>query len=533
MMSTEFDAIVVGGGHNGLVAGAYLSRAGLSTLVVERRDVAGGLTAPVEYFPGYTASITNSPGSLEPIIVHELKLVRFGLDFLKPDPALVFPFPDGRKFIGWRDRAKTFEELAQFSRHDAERYDEFFAYLEEFATLLNANIFEAPPTFAEMTRNIDNPRAEEMFAKIMFGSVQSLVDEWFESDEVKALIASVAIVANLAGPRSPGTVQRLLARPLSIASSPLGSSDDPRRQVMRGSTGLPRGGMGAIATAMTASFTAAGGTLIVGTGVESVLVAGDRVTGVALTDGREFFAPVVLSNLNPKTTLLDLVPREAVPADFRDRVDKLPMNGSAFKVGLALSEMPRFAAANDDDEAVKMAGCQFRIAPSLDYVEAAYDDAKRGRPSAGPMLWGLTPSVMDPSVAPEGKHIMSVNVFHAPYDLEGADWATERDRYGRHCIDVLDQYIPNLKSSIIDARFWSPRDLEDEYGLIGGNITHGDTMPSNMFSFRPLPGASDYRTPVAGLYLCGSGSWPGGSVSGVPGRNAAQTALHDIRVGEK
>lgn len=529
MMSSDFDAIIVGGGHNGLVAGAYLARAGVKVLVAERRGVAGGLTGPVEYFPGYTASITNSPGSLEPIIVQELELAKYGLDFIRPDPSLVFPFPDGRRFIGWRDRAKTHRELAQFSERDADRYYEFFAYLDEFAALLNASIFEAPPTFAELTRRIDNPRAEEMFAKIMFGSVQSLLDEWFESDQVKALIASVAIVANLAGARSPGTVQRLLARPLSVASSPLGAADDPRRQVMRGSTGLPKGGMGAIARAMERSFLAAGGTLLLDAEVNSVLTRNDEVTGIALSDGREFVAPVVLSNLNPKTTLLDLLPKEVLPSEFRERVVSLSMNGSAFKIGLALSEVPRFEAAQDDAEAAAMAGCQFRIAPSLDYVEAAYDDAKRGRPSEGPMLWGLTPSVMDPSVAPEGRHIMSVNVFHAPYELEGTDWGVERDRYGRHCIEILDRYIPNLKRSIIDARFWSPRDLEDEYGLIGANIGHGDSLPSNMFSFRPVPGASGYRTPVKGLYLCGAGSWPGGSISGVPGRNAAQTALRDLQ----
>lgn len=529
MTADRYDVVVVGGGHNGLAAGTYLAKAGLSVVVLERRDVAGGMTAPVEYFPGYRASITNSPGSLEPLIVAELDLHRYGLEFLRPDPSLIYPFPGGRGFVGWRDRAASLAQIAAFSARDAERYYPFFAYLEEFARRLDISIFEPPPRFAQLVARIDDDESEEMFAKIMLGSVKDLLDEWFESAEVKALVASVAIVANLAGPRTPGTVIRLMARPLSLRSMPAGDVYDPRRQVMRGSTGLPRGGMGAIAVAMTNAFHAAGGELRTGVAVTGIDVQDRRCTEVVLAGGDTVRAGTVVSNLNPRTTLLDLVAEDAVPPEVRARLRSAPMHGSAFKMGLALDGLPEFAMASSRSEVELFAGCQFRIAPSMDYMERNYDEAKYGFTVQEPMLWGLTPSVLDDTVTPPGKHVMSVNVFHAPYDLATGSWDTEKEVFGKRCIDTLEQYVPNIKNIISDVRFWSPVDLEDEYGLLGGNITHGDTMPGQMFSFRPVSGWSAYRTPVEGLYLCGAGTWPGGSVSGVPGRNASRAVLADLR----
>lgn len=529
MATNHYDVAIVGGGHNGLVAGAYLARSGLRTVVLEQRELAGGLAAAVEYFPGYTASMTNSPGSIEPRIVNDLGLeTRFGLRFLRPDPAVIFPFPNATAFVGWRDRNLALEEIAKFSARDAKQYYPFFDYLEEFARLLNVSIFAPPPPFAELVRDIAGARAEEMFSKIMFGSVQDLLDEWFESDEVKALIASVAIVSNLAGPRSPGTVMRLLARPLSLASSPVGDLSDPRRQVMRGSTGIPVGGMGAIARAMADSFKAAGGEIRTGATVERITTDNGAAHAVVLADGEEITARIVLSNVNPKSTFLNLVAPSDLPPDFLQQVRALRMRGSIFKVGLALDAMPEWAAATDETSRRLFASCQFRIAPSLEYMERAFDDAKYGRPSSGPMLWGLTPSMMDSTVTPEGKHIMSINVFHAPHELAGMTWADERERYGNHCIDAMCQYVPNLRDIITDVRFWSPQDIIDEYGLYEANITHGETMPGQMFSFRPIPGWSAYRTPVRGLYLCGAGTWPGGSVTGVPGHNASHAVLADL-----
>lgn len=524
----RYDAIVVGGGHNGLVAGFYLARSGLKTLILERRAEVGGLCGPVEYFPGYTASITNSPGSLEPKIVNDMELTRFGLQFARPDPAVVVPYPDGRGFVGWRDRDRSLESMRQFSVYDAEQYYPFFEFLDDCAGVLNVSMFEAPPVIADLLSKVRDPRSEELFATVFLRSFQDVLDDWFESDEVKALIAGVTIVNSLAGPRTPGTLLRPLLRPLSLHSNPAVDPDDPRRATHRGSTGIPIGGMGEVPRAMARSILAVGGEIRTNAAVTRITSRNGRATGVTLADGQEFRAPVVLSNLNPKTTLLDLVEEDALEGEFRTRVSKIKMRGSAFKLGLALSEVPRFRFATTDEEARAFASCQFRIAPTLDYMERAYDDAKYGKPAEQPIFMGTTPSMVDPGLAPPGRQVMSINIFHVPYELAEGTWDEVRDDYGRHCIEVLSDYIPNLSNAVTDMRCWSPLDLEREYGLIGANITHGDGLPHSMFSLRPLPGWARYATPLSGLYLCGSGTWPGGNVTGLPGHNASHRVLADL-----
>jgi phytoene dehydrogenase-like protein len=230
-------------------------------------------------------------------------------------------------------------------------------------------------------------------------------------------------------------------------------------------------------------------------------------------------------------TLLDLLPGSALDPALRERVARRRVEGNAFKVGIALDGLPEFPAARDRAEAEALAGCQFRISPSLDYLEAAYDDAKAGRPSQGPIIWGLTPSVADPTLAPEGKHLMTLSIFHAPYRLAEGDWSTERDRFARVIVDKVSEYVPNLPEIATDVRAWSPVDIEEEFGIHEGNITHGDILPFNHFSLRPFPGWSGYRTPVRGLYLCSVGTWPGGNVSGIPGHNAAKRVLADLATG--
>lgn len=524
-----YDAIIVGGGHNGLVAGGYLGRAGLRVLILERRGSVGGPCGGVEYFPGFTAAITNSPGSLEPKIVNDLELRRFGLEFVQPDPSMVMPFQDGRHFVAWRDKERVVEKLAEFSVKDAVSYYRFFDHLQDFARKLRCSVFEAPPPLPDLLAGLVDPADQETFGKVMMGSLRDLLDEWFESEEVKAVIGMLGVMHNQLGPDTPGSAYMLLQRPLSIASKGVDAGYDPRLQPLRGSTGLPIGGMGAIATAMARSAESVGVEIRTDAAVERILVDDAGAAGVRLADGEVLRSRIVLSNLNPRTTFLDLLEEGALPAEFTRRVANLRMTGSAFKVGLALSDVPRFACARNADEALSYAGCQFRIAPSLDYLERAYEDCKNGRWSKGPVIWGLTPSVTDPSLAPPGKHVMSLNIFHAPYKLASGSWGTERDVFGNHCIDVLAEYIPNLRDIIMEKRFWSPEDLEREYGLLEGNISHGDMVPSRMFSMRPLAGASDYATPVGGLYLCGSGTWPGGLVSGLPGHNASARVLSDLQ----
>lgn len=530
-MNRKFDVIVVGGGHNGLVAACYLARTGLRVLILERRHQVGGPCSVVEYFPGYTAAITNSPGSLEPKIISELELAEHGLRWHHPDPSMVMPFPDGRAFVAWRDRARVREELKKFSDHDADTYSQVFGFFDDFARRLGVSLFAPPPSLRELAAKLETPEDEAAFSKIFFGNLRDLLDEYLESEELKALIGMVGIMSNRVGPSSPGSAYFLMHRPMSLVSYTETGSNDPRRQVLRGSTGLPIGGMGAITVAMRNSLEASGGVVRTDAAATAILVRNGRAAGVALEDGTEFEAPVVISNLSPVLTYLKLLPRESVDADLLAMVARLKVEGNAFKVGLALDAMPRFSAARDAEEASAFAACQFRISPSLNYLEDAYDDAKAGRPSAGPIVWGLTPSVADPTLAPPGRHLMTLSVFHAPYRLAQGSWSGERDRFAQVIIDKVAEYIPNLKDSITDVRAWSPEDLEDEFGIHQGNITHGDILPSNHFSLRPFAGWSDYRTPVRGVYLCSVGTWPGGNVSGIPGHNAAHQVMRDLAIG--
>ncbi|MDZ4735874.1 MAG: NAD(P)/FAD-dependent oxidoreductase [Rhodospirillaceae bacterium] len=530
-MAAQYDAIVIGAGHNGLVAAGYLARARRNVLVLERRERVGGPCGVIEYFPGYTAAITNSPGSLEPKIIADMELEHYGLKFHHPDPSMVMPFPDGRAFVAWRERSRVVDELKKFSHRDAERYYEIFDYVEAFARRLGISLFAPPPTLAEVAARLKTPEDEEAFSKLFFGSIRDFLDDYLESDALKAVIAMVSILSNRVGPWTPGSACLLLHRPLSLASSEELAMNDPRRQVLRGSTGLPMGGMGAIVEAMRSSIEANGATVRTNAPVAEILVRNGKARGVVLESGEEILAPIVISNLAPKYTLLQFLPADSLESDFRTKVEQLKVEGNAFKVGLALDGVPRFAAATSESEVQKFAECQFRISPSLKYLEDAYDDMKFGRPSRGPIIWGLTPSVADPSLAPEGKNIMTLSVFHAPYRLAEGDWKTERDRYGQRIIDTLAEYIPNLKDILVDAKFWSPCDIEDEFGTYEGNITHGDILPQNYFSLRPVPGWSDYRTPVRGVYLCSVGTWPGGNVSGIPGHNAAHQVLRDLATG--
>ncbi len=526
-MKADYDAVVVGGGHNGLTCAGYLARAGLSVAVLERRSSIGGLSTDYEFFPGYHASIPNSPGSLEPKVVADLELKRHGLEFVPPDPSLVVPFLDGRALVAWRDPERTAKQIAGFSNKDAAAYGAFFEYLNAFARRLNISIFEPPPSLADVLARLKTPEDEEAFSQIMLGSLRDLLDRWFESEELKAVIGAISVTSNLVGPSTPGSPYLLMMRPLSLASSSGHSGHDPRKQYLRGSTGLPVGGMGAVTRAMRKSVEASGGVVRTDCGVTRLLAGTHGIEGVELENGEVIRSRVVASNLHPRTTLIDLLDEGVLAPEISGKFEDLPRRGSAFKIALALDGLPAFAAAPKGLEAA-YAGCQFRLAPSLEYMDQAYDDAKYGRPSKSPIIFGLIPSVTDPGMAPPGKHILSVNVWHAPVALRDGSWDTERERFGKRCIEIMSQYMPGLKDLISDHRFLSPLDLENEFGLLDANINHLDIMPAHMFGLRPVPGWSSYRMPVDGLYLCGSGAWPGGTVTGVPGHNASQQILTDL-----
>jgi phytoene dehydrogenase-like protein len=441
------------------------------------------------------------------------------------------PFDNGRAFIGWREPERINEQLTSFSKHDATAYHELFAFFNEFARRLGVSLFAPPPTLSELASRLKSPEDELAFSEIMFGSIRDYVDARLESDEVKALVAALAVMSNFVGPSTPGTPCMLLQRPMSLASGTIIADHDPRKQPLRGSTGLPMGGMGGIIQAMEASLRSRGVEIRRNAAVKEIIATSAGAKGVVLANGERVLASTVVSNLNPKTTLLDLLEDNLLPQPLVERLSALRMQGGSFKFVLALSEIPRYAVARNDEEVRAFAGCQFRIAPSMDYMDMGFDKAKLGHLSTHPMMWGLTPTVHDPSLAPAGRHLLSVNVWHAPYHLRDGDWSEAREQFGEHCIRILSNYITNLPDAIIDRRFFSPVDFANEIGLVDGNATHGDMIPGRMFGFRPLPEIAHYRTPVPGLYLCGSGTWPGGTVSGLPGHNSSHQVIADLRRG--
>jgi phytoene dehydrogenase-like protein len=529
MTSSRFDAIVAGGGHNGLVAAAYLGRAGLRTLVLEGNPRLGGPAATLEFMPGYFTTIANSPGSLEPKIVHDLELERYGLKFVRPDPTLVQPLDGGRTYVGWRDPARNNAQLETYAKGETARYDAFFAYLQRFADRLGISIFEPPPSLQHLVRNLTRLEDQEAFSRILFGSIRDLMDEFELAPETQALIAPLAVVGGQVAPSTPGSPFNLMMRPLSLASLRSGGSQDPRLIPLRGSTGLPVGGMGAITEALSASLRAHGGEVMTGKPIATIRSQNGRVRGVVTRSGEEYEAPIVISALSPHTTVTALVDDTSAWGDLKPKMKRKPMRGRAFKVVLALDGMPRYQAATSDDEAVLFSSAQFRIAPSLDYIEEAHTDMLQGRLSHKPVIWGLCPSMTAPTLAPAGKHVLSLNVGNAPYRLREGTWADQRDVFAKRVIAKLSEYMPTLPGLIRDYRIVDPLQFEREFGLVEANITHGDTLPFHMFWMRPMPGLHAYRTPTRGLYLSGNGTWPGNYISGISGHNASQAVLLDLR----
>jgi phytoene dehydrogenase-like protein len=533
MSASRYDAIVIGGGHNGLVAACYLGRAGLSTLVLEGSPRLGGPAATIEFMPGYLTTVSNSPGSLEPKVVADLELEHHGLRFVRPDPTLVQPLDGakggGRLYVGWRDPARNHAQLESYAPGEAARYDAFFAYLQRFADRLGISVFEPPPSLQQLVRNLTRLEDQEAFSRILFGNARDLMDEFELAPETQALIAPLAVVGGQVAPSTPGTPFNLMMRPLSLASLRDGGSQDPRLLPLRGSTGLPVGGMGAIITALGASLRAHGGEIAIGKPVTMIRTTGNRVCGVVTASGEEYDAPIVVSAISPFTTVTSLIGEAPEWRELVAKMKRKPMRGRAFKVVLALDGMPRYAAATSEEEAARLASAQFRIAPSLDYIEEAHTDMLLGRLPHKPVIWGLCPSMTSPMLTPPGKHVLSLNVGNAPYRLRDGTWQEQREVFAKRVVAKLAEYMPSLPGLIRDWRILDPTDFEREFGLVEANITHGDGLPFGSFWMRPLPGLHDYRTPTRGLYLSGNGTWPGNYISGISGHNASQAVLRDLR----
>ncbi|HXJ92480.1 MAG TPA: NAD(P)/FAD-dependent oxidoreductase [Terriglobia bacterium] len=529
--NSRYDAIVIGGGHNGLVHAAYLARAGKKVLVLERRHVLGGAAVTEEVFPGFKFSVCSYVVSLlRPEIIRDLDLPRHGLEILPLDGTFT-PTPEGpcgsKGGYLWRvnDHAKTRREIARHSPLDAESYEEYGKAMAEQAKFVKPILGMTPPDPGRLSldalrkvtflgrRFRDLPEPDQYNqVQLMTMSAVDFLDQWFETDVLKATMSASGIIGTFLGVRSPGTAYVLLHHYM-------GEIDGAFR-----SWGFSRGGTGAISNAIAAAAREAGAEIRTQSPIARIIVKNRRAAGVALENGDEFEARVVSSSVDPRRTFIGLMEPNHLPDDFVEQVRQYKFRGSSGKVNLALDALPDFTCLPGPGAHLRGA---ISISPSIDYMERAYDDAKYGRFSRRPYIDCVIPSLTDPSVAPPGKHVMSCFVQYAPYHLKEGTWDEQRETFGDTVIDTLAEYAPNLKNIILNRQVLTPLDLEREFGLTEGNIFQGELSLEQLFFLRPVPGWAQYRTPIRGLYLCGSAAHPGGGIMGAPGRLAALEALKD------
>ena len=524
------DVIVIGGGHNGLVAAAYLGRAGLRVLVLEARDRLGGPAGTWEFIPGYTTAVTNSPGSFEPRFVDELDLRSHGLRFHSVDPTLVQPLERERLFVGHRDRAKTAAQLDAFHAGDAEGYAALFDHVQSFANRARISLFREPPSLARLVANLTSLEDQADFGELILGSASELAHRFLASEEARAIVTTLATAGGPGSPSIPGTNMNLLMRPFSLSEVQAVEGYDPRTSPLRGSTGLPDGGMGAIVAALERAVLAFGGEVLVDSPVARIRTVDGRTRGVTLQNGDEYDAPVVISAVDPKATISALTSEAPEWDEFRAGLRPAKNAEGAVKVVLALDGVPRWRSAEGFAPA-EYSAAQFRVASSEQYLEDAYADSLRGEIPEAPVIFGLIPSLTSPGMAPDGHHVMSLNL-NGPRRLAHGDWASRKDEIVRNTIVTLSRWMPELPSMVVDTRCITPDDFASDFGLIDAEISHGEMLPGHMFWMRPHPRLASYRTPTEGLYLSGAGCWPGNFVSGIPGYNTAQAILADRRKSE-
>ena len=524
-MSQHYDAIVIGGGHNGLVNAAYLAKAGKKVLVLERRHVLGGAAVTEEIVPGFLFSECSYVVSLlRPEIIRELDLPRHGLEILPLDGTFS-PMADGDYLWRMNDHARTQREIRRHSRLDAEAYDEFSKMMTPMCRFVKPILSMIPPDpttlhpkdlsqlyfLANRLRELSSDERYTL-VQLMTMSAADFLDQWFETDVLKATMSASGIIGTFLGIRSPGTAYVLLHHYM-------GEIDGAFR-----SWGFSRGGTGAISNAIAAAAREAGVEIRTQASVDKIVVKNGRAVGVALKSGEEISANVVSSSVDPHLTFEKFLEPSELPGDFLEGVRRYKFRGSSGKVNLALDALPEFKSMPGPGAHLRGA---ISISPGIEYMERAYDDAKYGHFSRRPYIDMVIPSLTDPSVAPPGKHVMSCFVQYAPYKLARGTWDDQREAFGDTVVDTIAEHAPNIKKIIIDRQILTPLDLEREFGLTQGNIFQGELSLEQLFFLRPVPGWAYYRTPIDNLYMCGSATHPGGGIMGAPGRIASQVILKE------
>jgi len=525
-VAVSYDAIVIGGGHNGLTHAAYLARAGKKVLVLERRHVLGGAAVTEEVFPGFKFSVCSYVVSLlRPEIIRDLDLPRHGLEILPLDGTFT-PLLSGDYLWRVNDHGKTHREIARHSRLDAEAYDEFGKAMQPMCHFVKPIMNMVPPDptgfnpkdlskLLFLARRVQKLASDDRYnlVQLMTMSAADFLDQWFETDVLKATMSASGIIGTFLGVRSPGTAYVLLHHYM-------GEIDGAFR-----AWGFARGGTGGISNAIAEAAIEAGVEIRKEVAVAKIIVKNGRAIGVALTNGDEIHGSVISSSVDPRHTFIEFIDNGNLPAEFLDEVRRYKFRGSSGKVNLALDALPDFKCMPGPGAHLRGA---ISISPAVDYMEKAYDDAKYGMFSRRPYVDMVIPSLTDPSVAPPGKHVMSCFVQYAPYKLRpGLNWDQLRDDFGKTVIDTVSEYAPNLKNIILHKQVLTPLDLERDFGLTEGNIFQGELSLEQLFFLRPVSGFARFRTPIKNLYMCGSATHPGGGIMGAPGRLSALEVLKD------